>query len=124
MNKLRVLLAVEPRLLSDSIKVLLIKDNNDVLETRSPKKVSGILLDTRRFRIDAIVATMDPNDQNQSLVAHLQVECPEIPLFAIDVQNECARLYRNGQLLRTVSNVAADELSGLLLWTVNETEGA
>jgi hypothetical protein len=93
-NPLRVLLAVEPRLLRDSLHSLLARHPRlTVIEQES--HTVDILFGVRQYRIDVVVATFEPSSDLPPLVTHLLGEFPDILVVGIELQVQRAWTCRN-----------------------------
>lgn len=69
-----------------------------------------ILVAAGRHRVDVVVATLEPSPRIPPLVTHLLAEFPRMKVVGIDAADQCARVYRDGCRVRTISCVTAEEL--------------
>ena len=101
MNQIRVLLAVEPRLLRDALHTVLVRHAELVVMDEEPRNI-GILVGARKHSVDVVVATFEAASEISPLVTHLLGEVPEMLVVGIELREGRVRTYRNPHEMRTV----------------------
>jgi hypothetical protein len=100
-NRIRVLLTVEPRLLRDALHTLLAQDARLTVIDGGSRNVE-ILVGARQHRADVVVATFEATSAVPPLVTHLLGEFPEMLIVAIALREGRVRTYRSPNEVRIV----------------------
>jgi hypothetical protein len=111
---LRILLAVRPVLFRDALHILLARRGRLEVIDVEPRSVE-ILVAAWRHRVDVAVVTLEPTPEIPPLVTHLLTEFPAIRVLGIDLEGQCARIYRNGYETRLISCSTASEIVGAIV---------
>ena len=112
----RILLAVGPPLLRDAFHTLLAQDGQFLVMDEQPRDVD-ILVRARRQRVEVVVATFERISDVPPLLRQLWAEFPEIRVVALALPEQCTRIYRHGEEVRTIADFTA---SGILRSIVDE----
>jgi DNA-binding transcriptional LysR family regulator len=109
-DPLRVLLAVEPRLLRDALHSLLAQHPGlTVMDEES--HTADVLFVVRQHKADVVVATFEPSSDLPPLVTQLVGEFPEILVVGIELQAHRIWTCRSRTEIRTASDFT---VSGLI----------
>jgi hypothetical protein len=100
-NQLRILLAVAPRLRCNALYNLLTGDARFLVMVEEPQNID-VLLGVRLGNVDVLVVTFERTPDVPPLVTHLQSEFPELMVVGISLEEQCARIYRRDQRVRTI----------------------
>jgi hypothetical protein len=116
MDRPRILLAVQPRLLSSALYEVLSRHPNFIVFDAGAEHVN-ILAGARRHPIDVVVATFEPSGDVPQPITQLLAEFPGIRVVAVDLQNGILRTYRSDAPVATVedctvSGIIREILSG------------
>lgn len=104
-----ILLAVGPPLFRDSLHALLSRLGKLRVIDAGPWSVE-IVVAARRHEVDVVVVSLEATRETPPLVRLLLAELPGISVVGIDLEAECARIFRDGRDVRTVSCVSGSEL--------------
>jgi len=107
---IRVLLAVDPRLLRDALHAALARHARLMVIDEESHNID-ILIGAREHRADVVIMTVEPTADVPPLVTHLLAEFPEILVVGIHLCGQCVGIYRNHSKVRMLSDLT---VSGLI----------
>lgn len=115
MEKVRVLMAVAPRLWCEALGYLL--DHQEGVDVIGRvRSLEEALVRTRTRPADVVVANLDSAPGVPEIIADLLAENPDMVVIGIDPDRQCARTYRNRIEVRTIADFSATDLVRTVLW--------
>ena len=111
MIKIRVLLAVGPKLLRESLRRK-IEEQDDMVAIESYTSAPPeILLDVKRNRVHVVIVEAEEDEKIPGFCSHLFAEYPETIVVALCQEEDRAFVYRQGV---TINEIPAISVSSLL----------
>ena len=109
MNSIRVLLAVEPRLLRDALHAVLVRHKRLVVFDEESRTID-VLIRAREHNVDVVILTPEPTVGAPPLVSRLLTEFPNILVVGLNPHEQCARVYRSNAKVRILLDLTASAL--------------
>ena len=115
MQKIKVMLASRPRMLSNVIR--------NIIERQSDMVVVGNVIDPikllvaiREIEVDAVIMTPIKANGEPKICSHLLAEHPRLKLLTLSAKGEAAYLYQNGSTKLRIN----DPTGGAILGAIRE----
>jgi hypothetical protein len=123
-DQLRVLLGVGPPLLRDMLHTMLVEHGRFLVIDVEPRTID-VLVETRRCRVDVVIATLEQGSDVPPLVTHLLAEFPEVLVVGVSLREQSARIYHRNRVARTIADFTfAAIVQAVLQETSERTETA
>jgi DNA-binding NarL/FixJ family response regulator len=113
-NPLRILLAVEPRLLRDALSIAL-EQHPRLLVSEHYSRSIDVLAEARQRRIDVVMMNVRQATETPILVKRLLAEFPQTVVIGILSGEERALIYRFDAETRLLTDVSVSGLIGAVI---------
>src|SRR5688500_6302486 len=109
MHKLKVLLALRPRLLSDVVRLIL-ELQPDMNVVREVANLAELLLAVKATEVEVVIITPDDLDKEPGICSYLLVEYPHLIILALSAINDTAFIYKAGSRRERIDNVGEETI--------------
>jgi DNA-binding NarL/FixJ family response regulator len=109
-NPIRVLLAVEPRLLREALAAVLAQHNGLMLINAQYNSIDK-LIRALKHQVDVVILTCEPTSDVPALVRRLLAQFPDLSVIVIHPHKQCIGIYRINEQVHMASELS---LSGII----------
>ena len=114
MNRIRVLLAIGPRLLRESLRHEIQSQLDMAAMTSAASTLPELLVEVKRTRADAVVISADQTGEVPGICTHFFAEFPEIVVVALVAGGNQAFCYRQDISVEEICEVSTGDLVSTL----------
>ena len=113
MRKIKVLLAIRPRMLSEVIKHT-VERQPDMEVVRELIDPSGLLRALRATEVEVVIITLVDSDREPGLGSSLLAAYPRLKILTLSARGDTAVLYQAGAPKQRIDDVGEESLLGAI----------
>jgi DNA-binding NarL/FixJ family response regulator len=113
MRKIRVLLAIQPRMLSEAVRHTIERqpDMEVISELIDP---IGLLLALRATAVEVLITTPGDSDREPGLGSSLLAASPQLKIIALSATGDAAFLYESGSPKQRIDDMGEESMLGAI----------
>jgi len=122
MNKIKVMLASRPKMLSEVIRCIveLQPDMEVVSEVVDPIE---LLLSVSTIKVDVVILTPLNSEGEPKICNYLLAECPQLKIVTLLAKGEIAFLYRSGSPKKRIGEPSEQSILGAIRESLHPSPG-
>jgi DNA-binding NarL/FixJ family response regulator len=113
MRKIQVLLAIQPRMLSEVVRHT-VERQPDMEVVRELSDPIGLLRALRATKAEVVITTPADSDREPGLGSALLAAYPHLKIMALSATGDTAILYESGSLKKRLDDVGEESLLGAI----------